>query len=304
MIKIFLPGARGLGQNHHVWEDNWAEADLDLAIQSAADDYLSRVFRRYFPRNGLILEGGCGLGQYVAYYRREGYNIVGIDFATSTVRKLKEIRPDLPVQVGDVTKLPFADDSVDCYYSGGVVEHFEEGPQKPLKEAWRVLKPGGRLLITVPYVNTIRRWRHRSKDPHPHDGGLKKWADWFGREPPPSPEFSFSEYQMTRREFRACLEQAGFRIERMRPVDLLWGEIGQWLLRRRGGRARGDRVRAAPATRTSPTSQAKSFAGRMARDLLVRENTRQVPLGPTLRILNRISGHMVLAVATPEGKGR
>jgi ubiquinone/menaquinone biosynthesis C-methylase UbiE len=53
-------------------------------------------------------------------------------------------------KVGDVTKLPYNDNSISGYLSFGVIEHFIEGLQKALNEAFRVLRPGGIAIITTP----------------------------------------------------------------------------------------------------------------------------------------------------------
>ena len=103
-----------------------------------------------------MLEGGCGLGTWILLLRKEGVNIIGIDFSHWTVEKLRQVMPGFPVEVGDVTKLPYNDASFDAYISLGVAEHFLEGPGYVLKEAHRVLKPGGLLFLAVPYMNPIR----------------------------------------------------------------------------------------------------------------------------------------------------
>ncbi len=63
---------------------------------------------------------------------------------------------DIDVKVGNVDNLPIDGSSVDLYLSMGVIEHFEEGPQKSLEEAYRVLKAGGKMILSVPYQNYYR----------------------------------------------------------------------------------------------------------------------------------------------------
>jgi len=146
------------GQSSNDWDTTWNKYDVARTVEavSVGHYYLNRPFNKYLKKGLKILEGGCGVGQYVIYFHREAYDIVGIDFAENTINRIREFDSRIPVKVANVLDLPFEDDTFDIYYSGGVVEHFEEGPERALQEAYRVLKPGGLLLITVPFVNYYR----------------------------------------------------------------------------------------------------------------------------------------------------
>lgn len=98
------------------------------------------------------------MGRFVKYLLSDkGYNIEGIVYSEETVRTIEEIEPELNVIQVDVLNLPYRTNSVDGLISLGVVEHFIPGCDKPLKEMYRVLKPGGIGIITVPSFNLIRR---------------------------------------------------------------------------------------------------------------------------------------------------
>lgn len=155
---------------------------------------LPRVFLKYLPQKGLILEGGCGMGQYVIALRARGYNCIGIDFAKKTIERIKQYFPDLPVEAGDVCSLSLTDNSLDAYISLGVVEHFQKGPHDALLEAARVLKPGGVLLVSVPHAF---KWRRLTASPE-------------GTELPE--EAVFYQYAFTPSEFREILETSGFSV--------------------------------------------------------------------------------------------
>jgi hypothetical protein len=43
------------------------------------------------------------------------------------------------------------------FFSFGVVEHWVDGPQAPLRDIFRVLKPGAKAFIAVPSFNSVRR---------------------------------------------------------------------------------------------------------------------------------------------------
>lgn len=110
---------------------------------------------KYTPRYGKVADAGCGLGRYVFYLHRLGIDIVGLDFEKKTIDYLNKWKSkngfdNVSFIKGDVTNLPFEDGALSGYISLGVVEHFIEGPQKPIKEAFRTLRPGGIAIITTP----------------------------------------------------------------------------------------------------------------------------------------------------------
>jgi len=84
------------------------------------------------------------------------YRPVGLDFAQDTLRLVKAAEPGLVLTGGDVFCLPFPDSTFDGYWSMGVIEHFWDGYEPILAEAARVLKPGGYLFLTHPWICPLR----------------------------------------------------------------------------------------------------------------------------------------------------
>ena len=113
--------------------------------------------KKYVTPGQLVLEGGCGLGQWVYLLSGEGYRTVGVEYSDWAVEKIKAVVPSLDVRQGDVSQLDFQDNYFDGYMSFGVAEHFQDGPGEVLKEAVRVLKPGGILFLSFPYMNMVRK---------------------------------------------------------------------------------------------------------------------------------------------------
>ncbi len=141
------------------WDSHWDIADYKQAVERGRNDPLClSTLRKYIPdREGLILEGGCGLGHIVYTMHVHGYRCIGIDNAERTIGRIKETFPELDMRVGDVRNLPFPDNYFRGYWSGGVIEHFWDGYYEILMEMRRVLIKGGYVFISFPYMSFLRR---------------------------------------------------------------------------------------------------------------------------------------------------
>jgi SAM-dependent methyltransferase len=182
------------------WDDVWRQQLKRQPYRAALKGrltFLERAAVRYLPREGRVLEAGCGLGQFVLALRRRGWDAEGVDYAEETVQAVRAALPDLPIRTGDVTRLDVPDNSYSGYISLGVVEHRRDGPGPFLEEARRILRPGGVALISVPFFNPLRRLKAR-------------WGS-FGQSPR---DLAFYQYAFTKDEFRRLLVQAGFE-----PID-------------------------------------------------------------------------------------
>ncbi|MFN3551367.1 MAG: class I SAM-dependent methyltransferase [Endomicrobiia bacterium] len=136
------------------WEKVWSNQNIQHVLESCEKDtFLRPYFFKYLSKDGVILEAGCGLGQWVVYLSRLGYNIIGIEIVPNCVKVCKTYFHDVDIRIGDVRNLPFPDKYFDGYISLGVIEHMIEGPESTLQEMKRVLKPNGIAIITVPAYN-------------------------------------------------------------------------------------------------------------------------------------------------------
>lgn len=94
---------------------------------------------------GDVLDFGCGSGPYRSLF--DGANYTAVDFPTTGHRD-----SDKQVDIyWDGKKLPFSNDSFDTVLMTEVLEHLFE-PEVVLSELRRVLRPGGKLLITTPFI--------------------------------------------------------------------------------------------------------------------------------------------------------
>ena len=188
---------RKTASSSRFWEEHWKKFlqgnSLTNFYQSFSENSLIvKVFEKYLPRDGKILEAGCGSAQYVYILTQRGYDIEGIDFAEETISFVNSEFPQLPVHVGNVFHLGYPDRSLSGYISLGVIEHFKEGSQRILKEAYRVLDKGGILILSVPYFNPLRR--------------IKKCFGFY------ESDGEFYQYAFTKREVNVFLIQTGFKV--------------------------------------------------------------------------------------------
>ena len=196
------------------WEDIWAganvEVEFDVLNQTRTGDVLG-VYPDYLDKNGIILEAGCGLATVLMILREMGFKVIGMDYAAQALHTARRYDPSLDLQVGDVHALPYANDSVHGYLSFGVLEHFEHGLGPGLKEAHRVLVPGGTLVLTIPYPNIV--WKLVQ---------LKRRV--MGQSRLTDDEFYESTY--TQNQLIDAVRDAGFEPVLVRPTShsfTLWG---------------------------------------------------------------------------------
>jgi len=112
---------------------------------------IERAVRRASAQwQGTLLDVGCGAMPYQAIIMAPPSRVdryIGMDLE-SAVAPYKEFRPTI---TWDGNTIPLADASVDCVMATEVLEHCPY-PDRVMAEIGRVLKPGGRLLVTVPFL--------------------------------------------------------------------------------------------------------------------------------------------------------
>lgn len=142
------------------WDEHWTDKNLKKSILNGKNDrFVSKITQQFIQpaKNKKLLEGGCGKGQFVYSLQQKKYDSYGIDYAEKTVSKINTLVPELKISVGDVRKINFPNNYFDGYWSLGVIEHFFDGYDTITSEMERVIKPGGYLFLTFPYVSPLRK---------------------------------------------------------------------------------------------------------------------------------------------------
>lgn len=178
------------------------EALTGNAVQPLLDTVSLRAGER-------VLDLGTGPGTAAAAAQQRGGRVVGIDFSEAMIAEARRRNPEIDFKTGDVHALAFGDAEFDVVIANLVIHHLGD-PDRALKEAQRVLKPGGRLAFTV--------WADMSK--------LEAFGLFFGAvaehgnpgDLPHGPMFGVSDFDV----YRKMMLKAGFRDVTVREVPIAW----------------------------------------------------------------------------------
>ena len=142
-----------------VWNRHWRALQRSPLFGRMASlvrrSVLRRAVRHYasrwLPRDGWLVETGCGTGEASQLVPREGRRLVGVDLSLSVLLAGRGSGPYDCRLVADIRRLPFADGSIAGTWNLGVLEHFEEAEGIAiLRELRRVLRRGGIAVLFWP----------------------------------------------------------------------------------------------------------------------------------------------------------
>jgi SAM-dependent methyltransferase len=123
---------------------------------------------------GIVLDAGAGHQRYKPFFEKSIY--IAQEHPQSGIENKGIVNFDI---LCDVKEIPLENDSVDCVLSTSSLEHMEF-PELFFPEAFRVLKPGGKLFIQVPFIHGEHEIPFDFQRPTRY--GLKRWFTLAGFE--------------------------------------------------------------------------------------------------------------------------
>lgn len=151
-----------LNPNERVgWELIWRGEAIPPQYRSSAPPQAAVVeWADTLPPGGFVLDVGCGLGRHCIYLGGRGFRVAGVDISPSGIHKTQEVCAENQIafegHVSDMDSLPWADKIFDGALSISTMHHhLRQGIVQSIAEVWRVLKPGGLLVVDFPCTDTV-----------------------------------------------------------------------------------------------------------------------------------------------------
>jgi methionine biosynthesis protein MetW len=137
------------------YEEYWAESGFHP--QRKINPGLMELFTPHIPPGSKLIDIGCGNSSVCGqWFQRRRCDYLGVDVSGHALAEARTTGLNV-CKIDDATRLPYPEDTFDAAVCIEVLEHLFQ-PQIAAKEIFRVLRPGGVLIATVP---NAAYWRRR-----------------------------------------------------------------------------------------------------------------------------------------------
>jgi len=107
-----------------------------------------------FKSGGYLLDVGCGAGEKLMEFRSLGWKVRGIELSLAAAQA--GAQRGIDIDVGPLDRVPYPENQFSAMTFYHSLEHLPS-PTAALRAAYRLLEPGGQLLVVVPNFNSLER---------------------------------------------------------------------------------------------------------------------------------------------------
>jgi ubiquinone/menaquinone biosynthesis C-methylase UbiE len=165
----------------------YAELGAEGLSRRTRDDWDAKIIHalvEMLPSSSHVLDVGCGYGRISIPLARAGYAVAGVDVSPVLIEAARHATDaeglEVGLVVGSMTALPYPDESFDaavCLWSAFHELREDEEQVRAIREMWRVLRPGGLVLIEGPlYAEPTRE--EIEKGERRGRGYRVAWGSW------------------------------------------------------------------------------------------------------------------------------
>lgn len=108
-----------------------------------------------------VMDIGCGNGSFISLFRDRGWKLYGTDFSSAGIQIATKHFPEIIFVLADATRTPMPEvfqeqqGCFDAIISTEMIEHLY-APRGMLRNAYTLLKPGGKLVVSTPYHGYLK----------------------------------------------------------------------------------------------------------------------------------------------------
>lgn len=154
----------GLDREVEFFDEFADHADYDVLGERGYARLLAVFDESVRPREGeRCIDLGCGTGAFTRRLRVFGLELTGIDISPRSVERARASEDGIRYEVGDITATDLAEGSFDVAALSGVLHHITASADRirAMREAWRILRPGGRLFAFDPNAHSPSMFLYR-----------------------------------------------------------------------------------------------------------------------------------------------
>lgn len=159
--------------DHEFWTEYFKVYDV-LNLVIPYQELLDCIVEKLNIKEGdMVLDAGCGTGNLALKIKEKNANVIGIDNCVEALERYRIKHPTAEIKTHDLTKpLPFPDIFFDKVAINNVTYTLDKESRNAIfKEFRRVLKPGGKIVVSDPrrvmtpvliYVDAVKKMKKRS----------------------------------------------------------------------------------------------------------------------------------------------